>query len=78
MSRTQHISDDNLVLSLQGLKWLEKVDRQNYQSKQPVYSLAYAYKGDPRSYSYGEGDEAKSKRDAMFSAVQSTLIKEPK
>jgi len=76
MSRTLHISDDNLVLSLQGLRWLEKIERQSYQSKEPVYSLCYAYKGEPKTYVYGEGIDAKNKRDSMFDAVKSALIKE--
>lgn len=65
------IGDDKVILNLQGLRFIQKVDHTGYSSTMERYYLEWEYKGAKGSVSY----ESKDDRDKLYAQVKEVLIK---
>lgn len=65
------IYDDNLVISLQGLRSIEKAEFGSFETKKKNYVLEWRHKRTSGRINY----EEKEKRDAMFEKICKAIDK---
>ena len=67
----RYIADDEVILNLAGLRWVEKKDTQ-YTISEQEYCLTWNYKGSEARHVYRDS----VKRDALYDKVRKALISE--
>jgi hypothetical protein len=71
MRKIQFIGDEQVVLSLQGLRSIKKVDT-SWTTTEERYTLEWEYKGSKGHMSYKD----QAKRDDFYNKIKEALTKE--
>ena len=69
-----YVSDDEVIINLQGLRWVKKSDTYPSLKGNDIYELAWDFKGSPGCH---HRYDDKAKRDAMFQRLVDGLMEAP-